>query len=1114
MKRFYLAMAGLLALATASAQGNLLDEDFTSAGQAGGLNAEQYYAEWNIDGWSAEEFFPDAALPNRWCLSGDGYSTTPNYYAYIDYDYTLARKDALSALYTPAMTLDGNYRLAFSWYASPMGVGGTTGSKKYHMMVYVCPADKTWREGTLIWDWLDEDMLLESGVQPTDYGFYTVPWVGWTWYNSTVDLSQFQGQNVKVAFIYEELTTQTNLVKLDNIRVEPAEVITEPIAQASIGSWDFGEVYIGSKMHSDVFTLSNVGKAGLHIESVECPDGFSLLMDRDMAEVDLKKNEYMQMQITYAPELTSAASGEIKINVNGQGVSIPVTATKKMLADDAVFEGFEGEAFPPAGWRSSKWTRSAAAIEGEYAAMPNAYYQEANYLVTPRIDGTKGECTIEFSYADLYSGEQEGGADTTVKLEWSSDGGMSWETVDVYDYEDEANYNTIQRVSFSRSAASNNCYWRWTWSLDYYDSEYGAEASLFYLDAVVLNNLYGAGNRPEAVSAATPQNGATDIYHRDVTLSWEPVQFAQGYRLYVGTDAEATNVLNGLDLGNTLSYTFASPLAFATTYNWKVVPYNAAGEAEGAATWHFTTIADPTVAAYPYFQGFDEAVPPMGWNATADGYTRWSRNEINPYDGKASAFAHGGGNDTRAILTTPDFVVSEPLTLTFFWGDDVAIDLLKDDTGAATNNTTGSDGISTMSFEISVDNGEWTRLALLSDKTNPYWIRERFDLAAYQGHTVAFRWVYDCLNYYKASGVCIDYMQIQPNSEVKLSFNSSGWNTGKLNNDDNVSTLPAYVLYNDGTSNATIQAVEFSSPVFSSSLQAGDVIEPGKTIVFSLGADASKGDAGDLRAVMTVRAGGQSAEFNLAAQILPADTRFYGFEWEENGTLTPAGFTTVDVDKMATWTPLFWQMPHKSEPMAFMVLRPNTIGVDYPPHTASGDQMLIAFGRNGGGATDDWLIADPVVATSATTFEFSARNYEGKDNVGGGELSDRAVAGVYVCLDPESTNVNDYTLLESYQLEYPEDEEYTTYSVDLSAYAGKAIRVALRNQTSDWGFAYLYDDLTFNHIGNAASLDNVSVDNAGTVEYYNLQGMRVEGSLAPGIYLRRTAAGTVKIRVQ
>lgn len=60
------------------------------------------------------------------------------------------------------------------------------------------------------------------------------------------------------------------------------------------------------------------------------------------------------------------------------------------------------------------------------------------------------------------------------------------------------------------------------------------------------------------------------------------------YLLFFGTDVAATNINNGTNIGNVLSYSPSSLLP-NTTYYWKIVPQNGAGSATGCPTFSFVT---------------------------------------------------------------------------------------------------------------------------------------------------------------------------------------------------------------------------------------------------------------------------------------------------------------------------------------------------------------------------------------------------------------------------------------------------------------------------------------------------------------------------------------------
>ncbi len=104
-----------------------------------------------------------------------------------------------------------------------------------------------------------------------------------------------------------------------------------------------------------------------------------------------------------------------------------------------------------------------------------------------------------------------------------------------------------------------------------------------FIDDVIV----GVPAAPSAAAIGAPANNATGI-NLPVTLSWTAPTcwLATGYKVYLGTTANPTTLVS-TQAGTT--YTPAG-LAYNTRYYWKVVPYNAVGDATTVPTWSFTTI--------------------------------------------------------------------------------------------------------------------------------------------------------------------------------------------------------------------------------------------------------------------------------------------------------------------------------------------------------------------------------------------------------------------------------------------------------------------------------------------------------------------------------------------
>ncbi|MDD4309869.1 MAG: hypothetical protein PHO32_05770, partial [Candidatus Cloacimonetes bacterium] len=129
---------------------------------------------------------------------------------------------------------------------------------------------------------------------------------------------------------------------------------------------------------------------------------------------------------------------------------------------------------------------------------------------------------------------------------------------------------------------------------------------------------------PTPAVAVNPLSGATNVVLQP-TLEWNAGAGASptGYRLALGTDNPPTNLLSSIDLGNVLSYQ-TSQLAANTTYYWQVIPYTAAGDAEGNVIWSFTTALPPLplVATDPIPADLSTSVPTniqLSWSPNLEG---------------------------------------------------------------------------------------------------------------------------------------------------------------------------------------------------------------------------------------------------------------------------------------------------------------------------------------------------------------------------------------------------------------------------------------------------------------------------------------------------------------
>lgn len=1048
------------------------------------------------DGWSVVNSYLGNDNSNRWhnyyaekgTITGTHVAACDAIMSFEVEDNPEAKGPKEEILLTPDLVLDNTYKLAFDWKAASVAI---LENREYDLVVRVV-VDGDLENAETIWSTSDEKLLKDSGV--TQF-----PWTGWSIYHSELDLSKYQGKTVKIAFVHKMLKEYANIAYIDNVKVTQHAPVTAPKAQCTPLVYSFGNVYIGAKEYSETFVLKNVGLDGLTVSEVisDNPDFGTTIVP---ADVNLEKNDTYEFNATYQPTLTNAAKATVTIKTNGGDINLTLSANKEMLPDNYTFEGFEGNIFPPVGWTAKGWNNSMYALSGDKSVSSSGSLGEEAVLMTPRLDLSTGSHTVSFKYFDQFETETTATSPgTTVSLMFSKDGGSSWETVFTND-----TWNSIVSKTIDLGTpASDNCYLKWVYSPIVADEtgESYPEISIFYMDNVVLPPFYGANDKPAATTVVTPTDAAVDVFNKEVELQWKAAQFADGYKLYVGTTSAANELVNGQDMGNATSYVI-SRCEYETTYYWKVVPYNGKGDAENVPTWSFTTIADQTVKEFPWNEDFEgETFPPLGWRAVKDGYARWETVNINPFDGKLSVVA-SGDTENGILLETPEFVIpsDEDLVLGFYWGNSMPVNLKKDESGALENPTKAADGIDAGYLDIYAD-GEWKEIKIISckDDNNNYWFRERVNLNAYKGKTIALRWRYEVQDWIKATGVALDNVSITSSSADAVSFNVTEWNAGKVNYQNSVKSSHVLTMLNDGTNNQVVKSVEFATPNFSTTLKAGDELNAGKGISFALTFDAMETAAVVEDAMKVTFESGYSVEFPVKAEALAQDVRYYNFENEVPGTKNPFGFTTIDVDRKATVNMSSLDYPCYGESFAFCVQENKDWNNVFDP--VSGEKVLVALGADAEKeSVDNWLVSEKLKATAESKFRFYARNWESINSI---LPWNKPKLEVLVSTTSNTDTDAFETVMPSEELPYYNEESYEEFEIDLSKYAGQEIYIALRH-TGTEVLAAFFDDFYFEHFSGFSGVETVK-DNETAVNVY-------PNPATDMVYLKGVASANVTVR--
>ena len=93
---------------------------------------------------------------------------------------------------------------------------------------------------------------------------------------------------------------------------------------------------------------------------------------------------------------------------------------------------------------------------------------------------------------------------------------------------------------------------------------------------------------PGCTQLSSPIDGTTDVAV-DAVIQWLYAPRATGYLINLGTTPGGTDVLNGVDAGNALSFNIPFDLEPSTLYYVTIIPYNENGQTFGCIETTFTT---------------------------------------------------------------------------------------------------------------------------------------------------------------------------------------------------------------------------------------------------------------------------------------------------------------------------------------------------------------------------------------------------------------------------------------------------------------------------------------------------------------------------------------------
>lgn len=206
-------------------------------------------------------------------------------------------------------------------------------------------------------------------------------------------------------------------------------------------------------------------------------------------------------------------------------------------------------------------------------------------------------------------------------------------------------------------------------------------------------------------------------------------------------------------------------------------------------------------------------------------------------------------------------------------------------------------------------------------------------------------------------------------------------------------------------------------------------------------------------------------------------------------------WTGIDADGEAT-AALQGSYPNRGIMQYAQIINPLTVvptwWYDYPILRPYSGKQYVGFIRTESGrANDDWLISPVINVGTDNVLEFMAKAADRYD--------ERFM--VFVTTETSNPGVEDFTRLDKGNYESIDYREWTKFSYDLSEYAGKEIRFAIR-YVSDYSryrsFMLMIDDVFVGQPMAAAKIKRVKRSPANPYESFNLYLDGVKAGVTDG----------------
>ena len=629
-------------------------------------------------------------------------------------------------------------QIAFYWN------GAAAGANNRGWTVYMAHTDKTAFTGAA--DWVPYAQLTQVFTGELDLpatpGWVNIPLQTPFVYNNTDNLlvavdENTPGYGSSSTFFYSTAAPDTRalIYHHDTTNPDPAtppaasstktafanimmlfgDLPSSPVFSHTPDAIDFGIGFANNATEYQNVTVTNTGSGTLNLPvaniSIIGTDAAMFELDPTISDFTLTSGQSGNIPVRYSP--TTAGTHTATLRMVYEGSNFDVALSGRALNENALYESFEAATFPPIGWNAGIWVYSTTSYHEARSAYKYGSPSTQYTLSTPML-------VIE-NDSRLNFWARCSNVNGVLQIVYSTDR-VNWNPLPVGGDVTFAANNTWYNQDIDLSdLAGNNYYIGFRTGLNGYHS--------YYVDYVIGPDI--AAIAPDAPTLTAPADNATDVAIRPV-FTWTAANTGgvpTSYNIYCDANENPTT---SIGTSTSTSFTPAVALPYGSTLYWTVTAVNATGESDKATPRSITTIPDPTVYVYPFFEGFEEgqtngAQVGGGWTQLSNN-KYWTANSSNTNYERAPR----NGSFNATLAWDGDVMLARPFSMQAGKTYDVEVwarqntTVLTDATVGLYYGTEGTLAAMTnvITSQTGVENGEYQRIfgSFTPTADGVYWI--------------------------------------------------------------------------------------------------------------------------------------------------------------------------------------------------------------------------------------------------------------------------------------------------------------------------------------------------------------------------------------------------------